>query len=205
MSDLTWVGIRAGLHARHLQPAGDGRAVDQGHDREARVPRLPRVGPVDPVQHGVSGARPAHRQAVRPHPEDEPLQVRDEGLPRVSRAREGRAPQPLSLEEDPARPRRAFTGSTRSTRSPRRASTRRWSTRSSGAGCTSTSPRRSPTSARASTRPTATARSSRPWRRTIPRFVMKDHDLAPTLHRRPELRARSSFCSRTPAGATPTG
>ena len=175
--------LRHGLHAGHLQPARDGRALDPGHDREARRARLPGVHPDDPVLDRLPGPRPAHRQAVRPHPQDEPLQVRDEGLPRLPRARERGAPRSSTTRRRSARRRRATTGSTRSTRSARPRSTRRSSRRSSSAGCRSTTRRRSPTSARASTRRTATARSSRRVAGDFPRFVNKDPDLAPTLHK----------------------
>ncbi len=63
--------------------------------------------------------------------------------------------------------RRATTGSTRSTRCPRPPSTLRWSRPWSSGVSRSTTRRRSPTSARASTRRTATGRSSRRWPVTI--------------------------------------
>ncbi len=78
-----------------------------------------------PLFDRVSRARAAHRQALRSHPQDEPLQARHEGLPRPSRARERRAPRSSTTRRRSARRRRATTGSTRSTRSARRRSTRR--------------------------------------------------------------------------------
>ena len=131
--------LRHGLHAGDLQPAGDGRALDQGHDREARRRAATRSSSGRSRTRRTFPVRgPAHRQAVRPRPQDEPLQVRDEGLPRLPRARERRAPRSSTTRRRSARRRRATTGSTRSTRSARRRSTRRSSRRSRSAGSPST-------------------------------------------------------------------
>ena len=72
------------------QPA-DGRAVDPGHGREARQARLPRGHRDAPLSTRLRRARPAHRQALRPRPEDGPLQARPQRLPRLPRALEGGA------------------------------------------------------------------------------------------------------------------
>ena len=127
--------VRHGLHAGHLQPARDGRALDPRDGREARRARLPASScatipySIDfPIRGLLIDKRFGHILKM------DRYKVVHEGLPRPPRAREGGAPRALPRRRRSARPRRATTGSTRSTRSARRRSTRRSSTRSSSTG-----------------------------------------------------------------------
>ena len=116
MSDIAWVGFDMDYTlAIYNQPEMDELSI------QATIEKLvargyPEFVRTIPYSTELPGARPAHRQAVRPHPQDEPLQVRDEGLPRLPRARERRAARSSTTRRRSARRRRATTGSTRSTR-----------------------------------------------------------------------------------------
>ena len=109
--------------------------------------------------------------------------VRPQGLPRLARAHERGAPRALPLEEDPPGD-AALPLDRHALRAQRgRHSTRRSSTRWRRRATRSTTRGSSPTSASASTRRTATARSSTRSRPNLPRFVDRDPNLAPTLHK----------------------
>ena len=145
----------------------------------------PDVHRAHPLRHRLPRARPAHRQAVRPHPQDGPLQVRDEGLPRLPRALEGRAPRRSTTRRRSARRRRATTGSTRSTRSARRplyaALVEALEQRGLRASTTRKRLHRHPREHRRGAPRRDDPRA--PSLGDYPRFVDKDPDLAPTLHK----------------------
>jgi hypothetical protein len=131
-----------------------------------------------PVRHAVSDPRSSHRQALRPHPEDGPLQGRAARLPRLRQlSKEELRTLYQSKKIRPTTPRYHWIDTlyALSEAALYAAIVDSFEKR----GLASTHASLSPISANASTRPTATARSSTPVIADLPRFVVRDAELAP--------------------------
>jgi hypothetical protein len=201
--NLRWLGhrlggLRHGLHPRHLQPGRDRSALHRGDGEEARRPRLPRRGArggdYDPSTSPSAGCSSTSARHILKMDRFKVVQKGYHGLRELTREELRALYQP---RKDPPRRRRATTGSTRSTRSPRRRSTRASSTLRELRHARRLRRRSSPTSASASTRPTATAPSST-RSNDLPRYVERDPLLARRRSTSCARRARSSSCSPTP-------
>ena len=133
MTSIEWIGFDMDYTLAIYHQERDGRAERRAHGRALIRRGYPGYLKRRSLRHALSDPRPARRQALRPRPQDGPLQGRPPGLPRHARlTREELASSTTTSAS--ARTRRATTGSTRCSRSARSRATPRSSTRSSARG-----------------------------------------------------------------------